>query len=93
MATLWVRYDDGDEASWPLTDALAANLQDFVSKMIHAGFERDLFSFPVVSDKGAPGLDYCFVSLRMDHVVAWHVDGLVNETVAAALWAEMNPPK
>jgi hypothetical protein len=56
VADVWVRYADGDEVSWHLTDALAADLEGFVAKMIHAGFERDLFSFPVVSDEGAPGM-------------------------------------
>jgi len=36
-----------------------------------------------------PGPDYGFVTLKMDHLVAWHIDGLINAAAAAALWAEM----
>jgi hypothetical protein len=93
VATFWVRYADGDEAEWHLTDALAADLNTFTTRAMHAGYERNLFSFPVATDEGAPGIDYGYVSLRMENVVAWRVEGLVNEAAAAALWAEVQGPE
>jgi hypothetical protein len=92
VASVWVRYENGDEGSWHLTDELAAELKEFVANMGHAGSKGSLFSFPVMPEEGMPGTDYGFVSLRMDHLVAWHIDGLVNAAAAAALWAAMQGP-
>lgn len=92
MAAVWVRYENGEEDRWLLTDELASDLNRFVAKMIHAGSVPNLFSFPVMPEEGVAGTDYGFVSLRMGKVVAWHIDGLVNAAAAAALWAEMQGP-
>jgi len=91
VAELWVRYKNGDTDSWRLTDELAADLSDFVLKLIHSSAEGQIYSFPV-SSAGAPGTDFGYVSLRLVEVVAWHLDGLVNAGAAAALWAEMGGP-
>jgi hypothetical protein len=92
VASVWVRYADGDEATWHLTDELAVDLHKFVADIGHAGFAGNLFSFPVMPEEGNAGTDYGFVSLRMANVVTWRVDGLVNAAAAAALWAELQPP-
>jgi hypothetical protein len=89
MATLTVRFVNGDTDSWRLTDALAADIDDFVLKLISASARDQVFSFPVTVEEGGAGTDYGFVSLRLPEVVFWHLDGLVNQAVAAALWAEM----
>jgi hypothetical protein len=89
MATVWVRYDNGEIDSWQLTDEIATDVRKFVADMGHAGFANNLFSFPVMPEEGTVGTDYGFVSLKMERVIAWHIDGLVNPAAAAALWAEL----
>jgi hypothetical protein len=87
-----VRYENGETDSWRLTDALATDLGDFVTKMIHSSAIQEVFSFPVMPEEGAAGTDFGFVSLRMEKVIAWQLDGLVNAGAAATLWAEMEGP-
>ncbi len=89
MAKLWVRYDNGETDDWDLTDELGKDAAKFVADMGHAGHTGNIFGFAVMPDEGIPGTEYGFVTLRMDRLVAWHVDGLVNEAATAALWAEI----
>jgi hypothetical protein len=92
VATLWVRYKNGDTDSWRLTDELAVEINDFVVKLISTSARNEVFSFPVLDEEGGPGTDFGYVSLRLTEVAAWHLDGLVNKAAAAALWAEMQGP-
>jgi hypothetical protein len=87
-----VRYDNGETDEWHLTDELAARLKEFVGQLIHASAKFNQFSFPVMPEEGTVGTEYGFVSIRTAKVVAWHLDGLVNEAAAAALWAELGGP-
>jgi hypothetical protein len=90
MATLWVRYVNGEEDGWELHDEI--DLEE-LTKQLHRAVSgpSGMVSFGVKSREGAPGTDYGFVGVRMSAVVAWRVDGLVDPARAAALWAELNP--
>jgi len=93
VATLWVRYRNGDTDAWRLTDNLATDLRKFALDLMHASAVREVIHFPVVSvEEDAPTYVFGFVSLRTEDVVAWHLEGLANEATAAALWAEMEGP-
>jgi chemotaxis signal transduction protein len=93
VATLWVRYRNGDTDAWRLTDNLAADLEKFALDLMHASAVREVIHFPVVSvEEDAPTYVFGIVSLRPEDVVAWHLEGLANEATAAALWAEMEGP-
>jgi hypothetical protein len=92
MATLSVRFKNGDTDPWRLTDELAANLSDFLLRLLSSSARDQIFSFPVADEEGGVGTDYGYVSLRLTEVVSLHLDGLVNEAAAAALWAELQGP-
>ena len=93
MATLWVRYRTGETDAWRLTDNLAADLERFAKDLMHASAVREVIHFPVVSvDDDAPAYVFGFVSLRMEDVVAWHLEGLTNEATAACCGLKWKDP-
>jgi hypothetical protein len=92
MASVWVRYDNGQEDEWHLTDELGVKTGEVVGQLIHALSKGSTYSFAVMPEEGFPGTDYGFVGVNMAKVVAWRLDGLVNAAAAAALWAEMGGP-
>jgi hypothetical protein len=92
MATLRVRYRNGETDEWRLTDELAMELSKFLLKLLDASAKGAVFSFPISPEEGAPGTDFGYVALRLEEVVGWHLDGFVNSAAAAAVWAEMEGP-
>jgi hypothetical protein len=92
VASMWVRYENGDTDEWRLTDAVATDLNDFATRAQHCSAVDDVFGFPVTPEEGTGGTDFGWVCLSMSKVVAWHLDGLVNPAAAAALWVELEGP-
>jgi hypothetical protein len=86
MAKITIRFFNGDEAEWTLHDAmdLGRLAKDFA--MVSGGW----MSFGVASEQEEAGVaDYGFVGVRMEHVASWHIEGMVDPKVAAALFAEL----
>ena len=74
MATILVRYANGDEDDWELHEAV--DLPGLVRKLslTHQG---GAMSFSVVPKSGR-SYDFGYVGIRIDQVASWHIDGLVD---------------
>jgi hypothetical protein len=86
MATIRVRLHSGDEEDWQLLDD--TDLGGLVRQLAHPIAPGAWISFPVASEGGDSSL-YGFVGLSVSSIAWWHVDGLVDASAAAALWAEL----
>lgn len=91
MATLRVRYRNGETDEWEVHERLDG--LDLMRALWEALANRGISSFAVASEVGAGTSDYGRVALAMSDVAMWHLDGQVDFQSDAALWAELeNPP-
>lgn len=85
MAKVIVRYTNGDEDEWELTEVV--NLGTLVKTFASIG--RDgMVSFAVTSEHGGAA-DFDFVGVRTAELSTWRVEGLVDPGSAAAIWDEL----
>jgi hypothetical protein len=87
MATIRVRYSNGDEDTWEFHESM--DVRGLIK--ILSLSTSPAVSFGVAAKAGGTA-DYGFVGLRMEHVASWHIDGLLDPGQAAALWAELQQP-
>ena len=89
MASIEVRFKNGDVAEWTLHDA--ADLPELVKILTRStGVPAAVVSLGIASAEGGAA-DYNFVGLAMGNVVAWEIKGMFDPSSGAALWAELNP--
>ncbi len=87
MTTLHLWFRDGTSDEWPIHDSQPARK---VSGLVLEGLsQRGILSIGLKATDG-PSSEYSRLYVRMADVVAARVDGLYEETVDAALWAEMD---
>lgn len=90
MATLRVRYRDGETDEWSLSEQM--DLQELAKTFHFAMGQGNCVSLGVETRTGHEGVDYGFMGLRMDDVVMWEIDGLLDEARAASVWGLEQPP-
>jgi hypothetical protein len=87
VATLTIRFRGGDERTGTLHDAM--DLRELARNFAKGSGSGEL-GFGVVSEEeGAGTNDFGFVGLRLDDVVFWHIEGLLDVAADAALFAEL----
>jgi hypothetical protein len=89
MASVSVRYTNGDDDEWELTDQMHPGR---LAKVFASTTADGMVSFAVASDEGGVA-DFDFVGVRMAEISTWHVHGLLDVASSAALWAELHPSK
>lgn len=85
MGSIRIRYVSGDEDQWELHDAM--DLGELARKFASASSDS-MMSFGVVASSEV-STDYGFVGVRVGQIAAWHIDGMFDPSVAAALAAEL----
>jgi hypothetical protein len=87
MAHIRVRYKNGEEDEWLLHERM--DLRHFVSFVGRAFARSDGgTAFGIAPEEGTFVADYGMVGVRWGEVVAWTIDGLVDDAALVGPWAE-----
>jgi hypothetical protein len=81
----WPSIASGDEGEWELHYAM--DLGELAKKFATASSDS-MMSFGVVASSEA-STDFGFVGVRVGEIATWHIDGMFDPSVAAALAAEL----
>ncbi len=86
MATLRVRFRDGDTDEWTMHERM--DLGDLAKFLTESLGRPSIVSFGIASRSGDTPADYGFLGLRMAEVIWWDLDGMVDEEALLGPWSE-----
>jgi hypothetical protein len=89
MATLRVRYRNGETDEWEIHERMKGL---DVAKALWVGMDRESVNFAVADRSGGGPADYGRVTLRMSEVAMWHLDGLIDFPSDVGVWTEQQDP-
>jgi hypothetical protein len=87
MASIEVRFKNGDTDEWELHEAM--DLRELVKKLTRGTASGMGVVSLGVRSEGGGAADYDFVGLSMGEVVSWQIRGLFDVKADAALWQEL----